>query len=85
MIPADAESITVQYKILLEELEKFNPELLDKKRILAITKSDMLDEELMEEMKSDIPQDLPFIFISAVSQYNLEKLKDLLWQALHTD
>lgn len=85
MIPADADSISVQYKILLEELEKFNPELLDKKRILAITKSDMLDEGLMEEMKPDIPKDLPFIFISSVSQYNLEKLKDLLWQALHTD
>jgi GTPase len=85
MIPADADSITIQYKILLEELEKFNPELLDKKRILAITKSDMLDEGLMEEMKPDIPKDLPFIFISSVSQYNLDKLKDLLWQALHTD
>lgn len=85
MIPADADSISVQYKILLEELEKFNPELLDKKRILAITKSDMLDEGLMEEMKPDIPKDLPFIFISSVSQYNLDKLKDLLWQALHTD
>lgn len=85
MIPADTESISSQYKILLEELEKFNPELLDKKRILAITKSDMLDEELMEEMKQDIPKDLPFIFISSVSQFNLEKLKDLLWQALHAD
>ncbi len=85
MIPADADSISVQYKILLDELEKFNPELLDKKRILAITKSDMLDEELMEEMKPDIPKDLKFIFISSVSQFNLEKLKDLVWQALHTD
>jgi GTP-binding protein len=85
MIPADADSISVQYKILLEELEKFNPELLDKKRILAITKSDMLDDELMDEMKPDIPKDLPYIFISSVSQFNLEKLKDLVWQALHTD
>jgi GTP-binding protein len=84
MIPADAESISVQYKILLEELQKYNPELLDKKRILAVTKSDMLDEDLMEEMKPDIPKDLPFIFISSVSQYNLEKLKDMLWQAIHT-
>lgn len=84
MIPADAESISAQYKILLEELQKYNPELLDKKRILAVTKSDMLDEDLMEEMKSDIPKDLPFIFISSVSQYNLEKLKDMLWQALQT-
>jgi GTPase len=85
MIPADAESIKEQYKILLGELQKYNPELLDKKRLLAITKSDMLDEELMEQMKADIPQELPTIFISSVSQYNLEKLKDLLWHAITND
>ena len=83
MIPADAVSITEQYRILLGELQKFNPELLDKKRLLAITKSDMLDEELMDQMKSDIPKDIPSIFISSVSQYNLDKLKDMLWQAIH--
>jgi len=85
MIPADADSIREQYKILLNELEKFNPELLDKKRILAITKADMLDNEMMQQMKEDIPSDLPSIFISSVSQYNLDKLKDVLWQAITTD
>lgn len=82
MIPADADSISYHYKILLKELEKYNPELLDKKRLLAITKADMLDEELMEEMKNDVPKELPSLFISAVSQFNLERLKDMLWQAI---
>ncbi len=84
MIPADAESISEQYRILLGELEKFNPELLDKKRLLAITKSDMLDDELMDQMGADLPKDIPSIFISSVSQYNLDKLKDMLWQAIHS-
>ncbi|GAA0878467.1 GTPase ObgE [Algoriphagus jejuensis] len=83
MIPADATSIEEQYRILLGELEKYNPELLDKKRILAISKADMLDAELMKEMAQEIPKDIPYIFISAVSQYNLDKLKDLVWQAIH--
>ncbi|MBW3468780.1 GTPase ObgE [Arthrospiribacter ruber] len=82
LIPADADSISDQYKILLKELKKYNPELLDKKRLLAISKADMLDDELMEQMKSDIPKELPTIFISSVSQYNLDKLKDMLWQAI---
>jgi GTPase len=85
MIPADADSIRKQYKILLNELEKYNPELLDKKRVLAVSKADMLDEEMMHQMKNDIPEDLPSIFISSVSQFNLEKLKDLLWQAINSD
>lgn len=82
MIPADAENIKKEYQILLGEIEKYNPELLDKKRILAISKSDMLDEELIEEMRKDIPKEIPHIFISSVSQYNLDRLKDLLWQAI---
>ncbi|RPA70022.1 GTPase ObgE [Cyclobacteriaceae bacterium YHN15] len=85
MIPADADSISKQYKILLNELEKYNPELLDKKRILAVTKADMLDDELMQQMRNDIPSDLNSIFISSVSQFNLDKLKDILWQAINTD
>ncbi|UJP65592.1 GTPase ObgE [Mongoliitalea daihaiensis] len=85
MIPADAESIQDQYGILLSELEQYNPELLDKKRILAITKADMLDDELMDEMRRDVPKDIPSIFISSVSQFNLDKLKDILWQAITTD
>lgn len=84
LIPADAKDIGDQYRILLGELRKYNPELLDKKRLLAISKVDMLDEELMQEMEHDIPKDLPYVFISSVSQYNLEKLKDLIWQAIHS-
>ncbi len=85
LIPADATSVQEQYRILLGELEKYNPELLDKKRILAISKSDMLDEQLMKEMEQEIPKDIPHVFISAVSQYNLDRLKDLIWQAIHSD
>lgn len=84
LIPADAANIRDQYKILLKELEKYNPELLDKKRILAISKVDMLDEVLMKEMEKEIPKEIPFIFISSISQYNLDKLKDLIWQAIHS-
>jgi GTP-binding protein len=84
LIPADAKDIGDQYRILLGELRKYNSELLDKKRLLAISKVDMLDEELMQEMERDIPKDLPYVFISSVSQYNLEKLKDLIWQAIQS-
>lgn len=83
MIPADAPSIKGQYDILLGELEKYNPELLDKQRLLAVSKVDMLDEDLMKEMEADLPSNIPFVFISSVSQYNLDKLKDLIWQAIH--
>jgi GTP-binding protein len=84
LIPADAKDIKEQYQILLGELRKYNPELLDKKRLLAVSKVDMLDEELMQQMERDIPNDLPYVFISSVSQYNLEKLKDLIWQAIQS-
>lgn len=83
MIPADAPEIEAQYKILLGELEKYNPELLDKKRILAISKADMLDEELIKEMDKEVPKGIPYVFISSVSQYNLSQLKDMIWQAIH--
>ncbi len=79
MIPADAEDISNEYRILLNELETYNPELLDKKRVLAITKSDMLDDELEDEIRKDLP-DIPYIFISSVANKNIDKLKDLLWQ-----
>lgn len=85
MIPADAASVEEQYRILLGELGKYNPELLDKKRILAISKADMLDEGLIKEMEMEIPKDVPHVFISSVSQYQLEKLKDIIWQAIHSD
>ncbi|MFC4871218.1 GTPase ObgE [Negadavirga shengliensis] len=82
LIPADAEHIGNQYRILLNELKKYNPELLDKKRLLAVSKSDMLDEELMDELKTEIPKDLPFLFISSVTGYHLNELKDMIWKAL---
>jgi GTP-binding protein len=83
MVPADAVSIKAEYKTLLNELEMYNPELLDKGKVLAITKCDMIDEELMAQMKDDIPGELPHIFISSVSGLNIDKLKDLLWKEMN--
>lgn len=82
MVPADSDDIKKEYAILLGELQKYNPELLDKERVLAISKSDMLDEELMGEIEQDLP-DIPYLFISSVSQMNIQALKDLLWKILH--
>ncbi|MDN3668552.1 GTPase ObgE [Echinicola jeungdonensis] len=82
MVPVDADSIKKEYEILVKELKKYNPELLDKRRILALSKSDMLDEELMEEMKSDVPEGVDYLFVSSVSAYNLDRLKDLIWKAI---
>ncbi len=82
MVPADADDITAQYEVLLNELEQFNPQLMDKHRILAISKSDMLDDELMEEIKKTLPADVPHVFISAVTGYGLTELKDTLWRAI---
>ncbi|MBK6265442.1 GTPase ObgE [Marivirga sp. S37H4] len=82
MIPADSKDIQEEYNILRNELKKYNPELLDKNRILAITKSDLLDDELMAEMKKEIPQELPSLFISSMTNYQLEELKDLIWKTL---
>jgi GTP-binding protein len=83
LIPADSKDIRQEYEVLLSELSKFNPELLDKQRVLAISKSDMLDEELMEAMRKEMPADVPFTFISAATSYGLQALKDLLWRVLH--
>ncbi len=83
MIPADTESITKEYQILLNELKMYNPELLDKPRILAITKADLIDEELKELLLPDIPKKIPHIFISSVAQIGLTELKDLLWKTLN--
>ena len=83
MVPADADDIPKEYKILLGELQKYNPELLDKDRILAISKSDMLDEELIAEMKEELPKDLPSLFISSVAQQGITELKDLIWEKLN--
>lgn len=86
LIPADAEDIKEQYEILVDELRRYNPELLDKERLLAISKSDMLDAELKIEMKELLDKDfvdIPYLFISAVSQDGITELKDKLWKMLH--
>ena len=82
MIPADSENIQKEYAVLLNELRQYNPELLNKERVLAITKSDMLDEEMKEQMKADIPE-IPYLFISSLAQQGLVELKDLLWKKLN--
>ena len=84
MIPADSNDIKNEYKILLNELHQYNPELMDKQRLLAITKSDMLDDELKDALAEDLP-DIPHIFISAVSGYHIQALKDMLWEALQKE
>lgn len=81
MIPCDSDDIHQEYKTLLSELELYNPELLDKKRILAITKSDMLDQELIQELKKDLPP-ISYLFISSVTQTGIQELKDLIWKNL---
>lgn len=83
MVPADTpRSIAEEYEILLNELTAYNPELVDKPRILAVTKADMLDAELEAEMAVGLPKDLPSVFISSVAQKNITQLKDLLWKAI---
>ncbi len=83
MIPADSKGIKDEYHILLKELEKYNPELLDKSRLLAITKSDLLDEELKEEIRLELP-DIRYQFISSVANQGLVTLNDLIWDMLNT-
>lgn len=85
MVPGDTDNIRKEYEILLEELRKFNPGLLQKHRILAITKCDLLDEELIEMLKAELPEDLPVVFISAVTGYGLTELKDKLWEELNSE
>lgn len=85
MVPGDTDNIRKEYEILLEELRKFNPGLLQKHRILAITKCDLLDEELIEMLKAELPKDLPVVFISAVTGYGLTELKDKLWEELNSE
>lgn len=82
MVPADSDDVRRDYEILLGELTQYNPELLDKQRLLAVTKCDMLDDELLEEMKSHLPEGVPSLFISSVSGLNIARLKDMLWEAL---
>jgi GTP-binding protein len=84
MIPADSDDIRKEYGILLNELKQYNPELLHKERLLAITKSDMLDDVMIAQMKKDIP-DIPYVFISSVAQKGIVELKDLIWKHLTND
>ncbi len=82
LIPADSPDHANEYKILLNELKKYNPELLYKDRILAVSKADMLDNELKVEIMKELPTDIPRLFISAVSHEGLVELKDLIWKML---
>ncbi len=83
VIAADTPDINDTFNTLLSELEAYNPEMLDKQRLLAISKADLLDEELMEALEQEITVDIPHLFISSVTQYHVSELKDLLWQTLH--
>lgn len=83
MVPGDTDNIRHEYEVLLAELEKFNPDMLQKQRVLAITKCDLLDAELMNMLEDDLPDDLPHIFISSVTGYGIQQLKDILWQQLN--
>ncbi len=85
LIPADSDDIRRDYEILLNELREFNPDLADKSRVLAISKSDMLDEELREEIAKELPEDVPSVFISAVTGQGLTELKDLLWREINSE
>lgn len=82
MVPSDADDIETQYRILLKELQKFNPQLMDKPRVLAVTKCDLLDDELRQELAKTLPAEIPAVFISAVAGMGLTELKDMLWRAI---
>ena len=84
MIPCDADDIKKQFKILINELKMYNPELLDKPRVLAITKADLIDDELKEMIKPELPDNIPTVFISAVANKGLTELKDLLWKEINS-
>ncbi len=85
MVPGDTDDIKKEYELLLNELAQFNPEMLQKHRVLAVTKCDLLDEELMEMLRHDLPQDLQVVFISAVTGMGLDELKDILWEELNSE
>lgn len=85
MVPADTDYIKREYDILLNELAQFNPEMLDKQRVLAITKCDLIDEELMTMLEPNLPADIPHVFISGVSGLGLQQLKDILWKELNSE
>ncbi len=82
LVPADSDDIKKEYEVLVNELKEYNPELLDKQRLLAISKSDMLDEELMDEVRQDLPE-VPYVFISSVANHGLVQLRDTIWKMLN--
>jgi len=82
MVPADADDINKEYEILLNELTQYNPELLDKDRVLAVSKCDMLDEELEAELKASVKVDIPVVYISSLTQKGISELKDVLWKKM---
>ena len=85
MVPGDTDDIKREYELLKNELEKFNPEMLDKHRVLAVTKCDLLDDELMDMLRETLPDDLPVVFISSVTGLGIQELKDTLWQELNSE
>ena len=85
MVPGDTDDIRHEYEVLLDELRRFNPELLDKQRVLAVTKCDLLDDELIDMLREGLPDDLPVVFISAVTGQGLDTLKDVLWGELNAE
>jgi GTP-binding protein len=84
MVPADTDNIGKEFGILMNELKEFNPELLDKQHLLAISKSDLLDDELKDALKTELPEGIPYVFISSHTGAGLVELKDMLWRALNT-
>ncbi|HOZ30394.1 MAG TPA: GTPase ObgE [Bacteroidales bacterium] len=84
MIPSDSKDIHKEFKILMNELKLYNPELLDKQRILAVTKSDLIDDELQNLISNDLPKGIENVFISSVANKNIDKLKDIIWKKLNT-
>ena len=85
MVPGDTDDIKKEYEILLNELRNFNPDMLDKHRVLAVTKCDLLDDELVEMLRETLPDDLPVVFISSVANMGLTELKDILWRELNSE
>ena len=85
MVPGDTDNINGEYEVLLNELSRFNPGMLDKHRVLAITKCDLLDDELIEMLHEDLPADLPVVFISSVTGQGIQELKDKLWEELNSE
>ncbi len=85
MVPGESNDIKHDYEVLSDELKKFNPDMLEKHRVLAVTKCDLLDDELISMLKEELPDDLPVVFISAVTGYGLDELKDVLWHELNSE